>query len=419
MNQTHTHITRKLKLAIVVPEMLPVPPTQGGAVEHWVHEVSKRLNQELFEITIVSRPSSNLLKQAIPSIEYVGIPWTSLERFFYKMKVGLSWRNPLRYLAKIQNVFSYGWRMAKLVKYADLIIVHNEPNLLFFINKGTHQKIYLHMHNEHLSLQLLRKFYRKTLNKVEAIFCVSDYIRQVAVQYFPEHRNKFSVIFNATDANTFKSYGKKAHSELRQVIKIIPDNVYLLYVGRLTAQKGVHVLISAFLKAQQRQPNLRLVIAGSSFFEGAIKTHYEQSLVRLAQPVSEFILFTGFLSHEKLKYLYSAVDIVVVPSIWQDPCPLVVLEAMASAKAVIATRVGGVPEVLTHAENGFLLQPDNVSALSDAICTLGGNPDLRAKIGIAARNKIGLYYQWDRLVQELESDLIKNNISDINSQELA
>lgn len=391
----------KKSLAIVVPELLPVPPVKGGAVEHWVHEVAGRLNTEQFDIAIISRPSG---VQTESTIQYIGIPWTHLEKAFYWLKERVTWRNPLRYIAKIQNVVSYGLRMARLVRGFDIVVVHNEPNLLFFIKKNSQQTLILHMHNAHLSIAVFRPFYRHGLKKVDRIICVSDYIRRHAVQFFPEYANKFTVVFNATDPEIFKPYGDEAVRRLKGIVDIEVDKTYLLYVGRLTEIKGVHVLIKAFITVHALLPQTRLIIAGSSFFGGAAKTDYEQSLVELAKPVSTAIIFTGFMPHDKLRYVYSAADIVVLPSVWQDPCPLVVLEAMASGTCLISTAVGGVPEVVKNGVNGLLLKAGDAEKTAQMIVEILSNSLSKTQMEHTARQQILAGYTWERLVKELEME---------------
>lgn len=387
----------------MVPEMLPVPPVKGGAVEHWVHEVSQRLNQAQFDITIVSRPAE---VSGVENVKYVSIAWTKTEQFFYKIKEKVSWRNPLRYLAKIQNVASYGLRMAKLVSEFDVVVIHNEPNFLFFMQKNPQQTLILHMHNAHLGIAIFRPFYRRALKKVDKVICVSDYIRRHAVQYFPEHAQKFTVVFNATDPEVFKPYGDEAATHLKGLVNIEADKSYLLYVGRLTEIKGVHVLIKAFISIHAQQPNTRLIIAGSSFFGGAAKTGYEQSLVELSKPVSHEIVFTGFIPHEKLRYIYSAVDIVVLPSVWQDPCPLVVLEAMASGTCLISSAVGGVPEIVKNGTNGLLVNAGDSEQLAKLAVEILSNSLSKTQMEHAARQQILAGYTWERLAKEIELALL-------------
>jgi spore coat protein SA len=398
---TSNSLSRK-SLAIVVPELLPVPPVKGGAVEHWVHEASKRLDQAKFDISIISRPAND---HGIDGVQYLTIPWTKTEQFFHRIKERLTWRNPLRYLAKMQNVASYGIRMAKLVHSFDLVVIHNEPNLLLFLKNNPLQKVILHMHNEHLTIRMFRPFYCYALKKVDSVICVSDYIRRSAIKHFPQYADKFIVVFNATDPNVFMPYADEALHQLKEVVALEADKKYLLYVGRLTEFKGVHVLIQAFEQIHQRLPNTKLIIVGSSFFEGAAKTAYEQALVELAKPIGQHIIFTGYIPHEKLKYLYSAVDVVVLPSIWQDPCPLVVLEAMASGTCLVSSAVGGVPEVVENKINGILVKESDVDALVSAVCNVLLHDEHKVQMEYLARQKILAGYAWERLVGELEAIL--------------
>lgn len=384
----------------MVPELLPVPPVKGGAVEHWVDEVTRRMVPSPGRLAVVSRPAGVAGHEGI---EYIGIPWTPAERFFHNIKERLTWRNPFRYLAKIQNVYSYGRRVAGVVRDFDLIYLHNEPNILLFLCKRQGQKIILHMHNDHLSMRLFRPFYRCALSRADRVICVSDYIRRQAIQHFPEYADRFKVVFNATDPQIFRPYGEEALRQLEGVVRIEADKKYLLYVGRLAAVKGVHVLIEAFRKIHERMPEARLIIAGSSFFGGAARTAYERELVELAEPVSDAIVFTGYLAHEKLKYLYSAVDMVVVPSIWQDPCPLVVLEAMASGTCLAASAVGGIPEIVENDINGVLLQPGDGNALAKAVCKLFEEPTIMHQMEKEAREKILRDYTWQKLLSGLDA----------------
>jgi len=387
-------------IAIVVPEMLPVPAIKGGAIEHWVEESSKYLVDLYLNLTVVSRPSG-ITNNGDEGIQFVGVPWRPLEKWCYRFKEKTSRKNPLRHIAKIQNVYSYSKRVAEIVKGFDLIVVHNEPNILLFIQKQPNQKLILHMHNEHLGIKAFRCLYKRALLKVDKIICVSDYIRRKAVEAFPEYADKFCVVFNSTDPEVFKPYGKISLGELKGLVEFKADCKYLLYVGRLTPLKGVHILIKAFAKVLQKNPSLRLIITGSSFFEGASITPYEEHLIDIATPVKDKIIFTGFLPHEKLKFLYSQVNAIVLPSIWQDPCPLVVLEAMSSGTCLIASRVGGIPEVVENDVNGILVAPDNDNELAMAIIGLLSDESKMTKIANAAREKIQSGYTWKRLTNDL------------------
>lgn len=383
--------------------MLPVPPVKGGAVEHWVHEVANRLDTERFAISIISRPSGVTANQRI---QYIGIPWTRFEKACYWLKERVSWRNPLRYLAKFQNVLSYGLRVGKQVRAADILIVHNEPNLLLLMRKPKHQQWILHMHNNHLNHALFKWCYQLVLQRVDTVICVSAYIQHAAALAFPQYADKFQVLFNATDVEVFKPYGEIADSSAETLLRLPKHTPFVLYVGRLTQDKGVDVLIQAFQQTLKTQPQAKLVIAGSSFFDGAAKTAYQQSLQQLAKPISEHIIFTGFIPHQQLKYLYAAARVVVLPSVWQDPCPLVVLETMASGTCIIASKVGGVPEVVEHDVTGILVNPKQVDELAVAITDVLQYPIKAQQMAAAARQKIVSGYAWEHLVDKLEQNLL-------------
>ena len=386
-------------IAFVVPELLPVPPVQGGAVEHWVDEVARRMVAPGRTLAMVSRPAGTA---GDAGIDYRAIPWTRSERWFQRLKDKVSWRNPLRYVAKLQNVWSYGRRAAQAVRESDLVYLHNEPNILLFLRKRAQQRIVLHMHNDHLSGRLFRPLYRRLLRKADRVIFISDHVRQQALRHFPEHAARFCVMHNATDPQLFRPYDE-ARAQLPLLVWQ-PDLRYLLYVGRLVPDKGVHVLIAAFALIRQRRPDVRLIVAGSSFFGGAARTPYERELEALAAPLSEAMVFTGYLPHGQLKYLYAAADVVAFPSVWQEPFGLVMLEAMASGTSLVASRVGGIPEVVSDGVDGVLVPPGDAAALADAVCALLADAHAKTAMEQKGREKIVQAYTWDRLVGQIASE---------------
>ncbi|MDP3794431.1 MAG: glycosyltransferase family 4 protein [bacterium] len=151
---------------------------------------------------------------------------------------------------------------------------------------------------------------------------------------------------------------------------------YLLYYGRLAPEKGVDVLV----KALASQRGVSLNIAG----EGPERATLETLAQRLG--VRERISFLGFLSHQALQPIIEASRAVVVPSVWYENFPYAVLESMAYGKLVIASRIGGIPEIITHGATGLLFEPGNVEELSQLI---GGIDDETVThIGGAARERV-------------------------------
>ncbi|MGN3975255.1 glycosyltransferase family 4 protein [Tsuneonella sp. SYSU-LHT278] len=390
------------RVAIVLPELLPMPPVHGGAVEHWVEEVVRRYLRDGVEITIFSRPAG---VAGQPGVHYVGIPWTTTEKRAKALRDRLGGRNPLRPLLKIQNVWSYGRRVVRQLDGFDIVCIQNEPNLLAMVRKRAGQRLVLHMHNDHLISRPLRLLYARALSKADRIICVSDYIRKRAVAAFPKHEGRFGVVINGTDPDTFKPLGSDDAGGAAALLETLHGKGVIFYAGRLVEQKGVHVLIAAFRTLAASNPAATLVIAGSSFFDGAAVTAYQRRLAASAAAVGDRIVFTGFVPHGTLKHLYARADAIVLPSIWNEPCSLTVIEGMASGSAVVATRVGGNPELVVDGETGLLVPPDDAPALLAAMRGLIDNPERRAALGAAARARVIAQLNWDRVARDFAREL--------------
>lgn len=390
--------------AVIAPEMLPVPPVKGGAVEHWIHEVTQRLERLGLRPIVVSRPAGEATSRAVGAPDAVEIAWTATERFLAALKDRSSRGNPLRHLAKAALVVSYalGVRRQLAGVRTDLLYVHNDPLIAWLVAFGRPEPLVLHMHNDHLSLAALKPLNRWAVRRSTRILCVSDYIRTRVCTSFPDHGHKVFTVANGTDADFFDSPAP-ARQELGARAAHNGDATALnvMYVGRLTPDKGVHVLIEAFAVLLRRCPGARLTIVGSSFFADAPRTGYEAGLAASAAAMSDTIEFTGFVPHAQLKHLYAKADVVVVPSVWQEPSGLVVLEAMSARTCVIASRVGGIPELIADGETGLLVPPGDPQALAAAMEQLVGNPALRERLSNSARQAVLRHFTYDRLAGDV------------------
>lgn len=391
------------RIALVLPELLPVPPVKGGAVEHWIHEATKRYAPDQAEVTVVSRPAGT---PGVPGVRYLGIPWTTWSQRLHNLKARLRHGHPMRALAKVQNVWSYGRRLRGQTAGFDVVCLENDPNLLLFVRPRPGQRVVLHMHNEHLCSRALRPLYTRLLHRADAVLCVSEYIRRRSAEFYPEHAARFQVLMNATDPEYFVPLDR-ANSRQQLALPNVPvaGGPVVVYIGRLTEDKGVHVLLAAFARLVAVCPTARLVIAGSSFFAGAATTPYQDRLRQMAEPCRDNVVFTGFLPHDRIRLLYAAADIVVVPSIWQDPCPLVVLEAMSSGAAVVASAVGGIPEMLCRPEAGVLIGAGDADALHAALQRLWADAPGRLAMGQAARQLVLDKFSWPRLMTDFRAAL--------------
>lgn len=376
-------------VVVVVPEMLPVPSEKGGAVEYWVEKFVTNIKGRFKRVATISRPASS----KISGVDSIFIQWDWLSRLFWTAKNKYRNYPVLRAICKLQNVCSYGVSARNYINDFDFVYLHNEPNLLLFFRKRKGQKIVLHMHNDHLSHYFLKYLYRFLLRKVDHIIFVSDCIRRSAMIAQPSIAYKSSVCLNPVDADFFSGMASSC-----SVSECLGPGLNILYVGRLAEIKGVHVLINSFSDYLRIDPTARLIIAGASFFGDSISGGYDLDLKKIALPLKNNIYFTGHLPLKDISDLYSLVNVVCVPSIWPDPCPLVVLEAMASKAVVIASEVGGIPEIIKSGETGFLVEPANSAALTVTLNNVASLSSMeRDCIASAARDHVLRNHSWSEV----------------------
>ncbi len=187
------------------------------------------------------------------------------------------------------------------------------------------------------------------------------------------------------------------------------DKPQVLCLGHLAPEKGFDLALTAFASLVERFPQARLVIAG----DGPARTELEQQATDLG--IAEAVNFVGWVSPEKVPALLNSATAVVVPS-RQEGFGLVALEAAHMARPVVATRVGGLPEVVVHEQTGLLVEKEDSKALAEAIAFLLDHPETARRIGEAARCRAREVFSWERCVDAYD-DLYRNLIKGMRRAE--
>ncbi len=157
--------------------------------------------------------------------------------------------------------------------------------------------------------------------------------------------------------------------------------VSVLFVGRLQRRKGIHCLLQAIPLVTQRMPNVRFEIVGEDTGDAPQHKSYRDYLKGIAPThATDATTFHGRVDEDKLARLYAESDIVAAPSL-SESFGLMYVEAMASAKPVVAFNAGAAPEVVRHNDTGILVETNNIPELADAIVKLAGNAALRREMG--------------------------------------
>jgi glycosyltransferase involved in cell wall biosynthesis len=291
----------------------------------------------------------------------------------------------------------------------DFVVVENMPQYPSIIRKfNPATRIALHMHCEWLN-QLDRRMISRQLQSVDLILGVSNYITRRARAALPEHAARCQTLLNGCDASRFQPVGRNGSGPKR-----------LLFLARLTPEKGVHVLIEAFRLIADRYPEAELDIVGPESvtppsFVTAISdnpatrdlarwhgTSYLASLKQAVAPaLAERIHFWGQVTHEESANYYANAYAYVHPSVWDEPMALPLFEATAAGLPVIATSTGGTPEVVLHGETGLLVPANDPRAFADAISQLLDNPDLCRRMSEAGREWAVSKLSWDRASNDL------------------
>ena len=222
--------------------------------------------------------------------------------------------------------------------------------------------------------------------KRASYIAVSDAVKEQYVQagFDPD---LIEAIYNGIDPR-FLEQGKLDPPAARHTDR---GPLRLLYVGRLRAEKGILVALQALALLMSEQsrtgmqaPPLRLDVIGdgNDVYLGALE-HFVQE-----QHLSEVVHFHGRIQQDELIDHYDCSDLLLVPSLWQEPFGLVVVEAMARGLPVIASNLGGPAEILTHGVDGLLVEPGNEQELAAAIRLLLNDPAKRAHLGRSARDTV-------------------------------
>jgi len=179
-------------------------------------------------------------------------------------------------------------------------------------------------------------------------------------------------VHNAIDPVAFVSQGTQSILWLRQQLGISRDQPLIATVGRLIPGKGHRYFLEAAKQVLRARPEARFVVVG----EGPLRGRLEALSVALG--IQHAVFFLGF--RQDVATLMGASDFIVLPSL-EEGLPVVVLEALALARPVVATAVGGVPEVVKHKETGLLVPSGDADELARAVLYLLDHPDEGARLG--------------------------------------
>lgn len=220
---------------------------------------------------------------------------------------------------------------------------------------------------------------RRQLLEIDKFLAVSSFVRDVHIRYLNIPSGRISVIPNFCDA---------APEEGSDYEHGLPHD-FILYLGALMPHKGVEVLLEAY---RLSNANLPLVLIGSKHPDYDYGKYHDGKRLFVIEDAPRSLVIEEY---KKCKF-------VAVPSIWAEPCPTVALEAMAYGKPVVASNVGGLPDIIVDYETGLLVPQGDVKFLSKAIKEMLDNIELCREMGIKAKERFSELFLSERVIRRIE-----------------
>lgn len=409
-----------MKVAFISqPSDRVVPPVEHSSLPIWIYEVARRLAQHC-NVTVFGR--GRAFRKSVEhhcGVRYHHMP-VALDKYIINRMLRVLRRVP-GFRSNAHPLFASRWfylgyilQVARHLKaqQCDVAHLHNYSQFVPIIRAlNPTIRIVLHMHCEWLT-QLDAGMVTRRLQPVDSIVGCSEYITKTICLGLPTVAARCSTVFNGVDVDYFCPQTTDQRTKQRGATQ-------LLFVGRISPEKGVHVLLDAFQRVLERDPGAELTLVGpegslpaeflvglatqkniqdlARFYVGSYISHLRN---RLPATVARRVSFAGFVPHSALVNVYRRADILINPS-FSEAFGMTLIEAMATGIPVIATRVGGMTELVEDGKTGLLVEPGDADALAQAMITLMGNEGLRREMGEAGRRRAVSFFGWDAVVDQL------------------
>ncbi|WP_428939004.1 glycosyltransferase family 4 protein [Fontivita pretiosa] len=296
----------------------------------------------------------------------------------------------------------------------DVVHIHNFSQFVPLIRRVLPDAcIVLQMHCEWLN-QLDATMIQQRLEQADLVLGVSDFLAEKIRRRFPSLAHRCRHVYNGVAIERFATANTDRPRN--------QSSGRILYVGRLSPEKGIHVLLDAFAIVVRHHRDCHLELIGPESvvpYEMIIPFSDDPLLLSLAEyyrpgaygqllrqklaalPDGSVTFRNQGMDHTDLVQRYHAADVFVAPSIWQEPFGMPLVEAMAAGLPVIATRRGAFPEIVQDEQTGLLVPPADAQALAEAILRLLDDPPRRRQLGRAGFQRAAANFTWDHVADAL------------------
>jgi spore coat protein SA len=366
----------------VLPEVEPFSERSGGALSRWAANMLRDDDAQLI----------------CPSADRTwGFPVDRIQTHHGMMLYGKVLKRREFRVRTSLRVPLVEWLLrgvAGRLKDDDILYIHNRPEYVLALRGRTSSKagykIVLHMHNDHLCNLSTSEAAR--LRPDLTIFN-SRFLENQGRAAAPALK-RTAILFNGADDRCFYPAAKSLDGRANG-----SECPTVLFVGRLIAEKGVHVLIDAMRQLDAQRVRIRAKIIGSVSFNDKRGSDYLDQLRRNCPANVDFL---PYMAGRELAEEFRRASIFCCPSIWEEPFGMVNVEAMASGLPVVASAVGGIPEIFSHG-GGVLVPPDRATDLACALKALAEDEPERQRIATQALRVFKQRFRWSVIYDDYRS----------------
>ncbi len=371
-----------------------------------IHQLAKRLVHD-YDVIVFSRRYRLQRKKALfDNVDYrrIGMVVDTVTNSRWKRKH----KGLLPFFATERYYQHYMKRIVKEIQKRDisLVHIHNCVQIASFIKKHCpNVKIVLHMTNQWLT-QLHAETIKERLLMIDIILCSSNFLLDKIRQEFSVISHRCHMLSYGVDKKCFhKGYIAKTGKQL-------------LYVGRISPERGVHILLAAFKKIKRFYPQLRLALVGSHAVSDAdqivsistdphvkaLEKYFNSQYIKKLKKKYETndVQFLGAMPQSKIVKYHQNADVFVSPSIAAECAGIATIEALGCGLPVVASRHGCMRQFIDHEKNGLLVQRNNVDVLADALMNILHDKDSRQQMSEHALDS-SRQYCWKDTTRVLKS----------------
>mgnify|MGYP001230986948 CR=1 FL=1 len=373
-----------MNILMICTEKLPVPNIRGGAIQTYICGIMGMLAQK-HKLTIISRTDPELPeRETAGGIRFIRFESQSL-------------LDP--YLGQIIE------HLASSGEQYDMIHIFNRPKMVLPIGEvRPNARIVLSMHNDMFTPQKLSKAEGDAVvERVDKIITISNYIGAAICKYYPQAESKIRTIYSGVDLSKFAPWKMSASAQRdRESIRSqhrLSNKKVILFVGRLSRNKGPHVLVRAM--SSVKHSDAVLVIVGAAWYSDNRVSDYIAYLRALAEKSPIPVITTGYVQANEVHKWFCAADIFVCTSIWEEPLARVHYEAMAAGLPLITTARGGNPEIIRGNNGGIVSNPEDPAEYAAHLNSLLSNLGNARTMGLQGRKLVEDNFTWNHVASQV------------------